>query len=112
MQDLWCETTSGITAFVGGMQKTTTAAGSEAKGLGKTNSNLRQGPNGDREATDIRKGWNRREKSGCRTKNDVDVYIRASRHALTVITESVDLSLVNQGWIGDKPCFMTVDAGA
>jgi hypothetical protein len=31
---------------------------------------------------------------------------------LTVITENIDPSLVTQGWVGDKPCFVTVDTGA
>jgi hypothetical protein len=31
---------------------------------------------------------------------------------LTVITEKADPSLVTQGWIGDKPCPVTVDTGA
>jgi hypothetical protein len=32
--------------------------------------------------------------------------------ALTVITENVDPSLVTQGWVGGKPCHVTVDTGA
>jgi hypothetical protein len=31
---------------------------------------------------------------------------------LTVITENADPSLVTQGWVGDKPCLVTVDTGA
>jgi hypothetical protein len=31
---------------------------------------------------------------------------------LTVITEKADPSLVTQGWVGDKPCLVTVDTGA
>jgi hypothetical protein len=31
----------------------------------------------------------------------------ASHHALTVITENADSSLVTQGWVGDKPCLVT-----
>jgi hypothetical protein len=31
---------------------------------------------------------------------------------LTVITEKADPSLVTQGWVGDKPCLVTVDARA
>jgi predicted aspartyl protease len=31
---------------------------------------------------------------------------------MTVITENTDRSLVTQGWIGDKPCLVTVDTGA
>jgi hypothetical protein len=30
---------------------------------------------------------------------------------LTVIMENTDPSLVTQGWVGDKPCLVTVDAG-
>jgi hypothetical protein len=29
---------------------------------------------------------------------------------LTVITEKAHPSLVTQGWVGDKPCIVTVDA--
>jgi hypothetical protein len=32
-------------------------------------------------------------------------------HALTVITENADPSLVTQGLVGDKPCLVTVDNG-
>jgi hypothetical protein len=38
--------------------------------------------------------------------------LSAQRHALTVISENIDPSLVTQGWIGDKPCLVTVDTGA
>jgi hypothetical protein len=31
---------------------------------------------------------------------------------LTVITENADPSLVTQGWVGEKPCLVTVDTGA
>jgi hypothetical protein len=31
---------------------------------------------------------------------------------LIVITEEADPSLVTQGWVGDKPCLVTVDTGA
>jgi hypothetical protein len=38
--------------------------------------------------------------------------LRPSHHALTVIMENADPSLVTQGWVGDKPCLGTVDTGA
>jgi hypothetical protein len=31
---------------------------------------------------------------------------------LTVIKENANPSLVTQGWVGDKPCLVTVDTGA
>jgi hypothetical protein len=31
------------------------------------------------------------------------------RHALTVVTENADPSLVTQGLVSDKPCLVTVD---
>jgi hypothetical protein len=31
---------------------------------------------------------------------------------MTAITENSDPSLVTQGWVGDKPCLVTVDTGA
>jgi hypothetical protein len=30
----------------------------------------------------------------------------------TVILEKINLSVVTQGWTGDRPCIITVDAGA
>jgi hypothetical protein len=33
-------------------------------------------------------------------------------HALTVNKEYTDPSLFTQGWVGDKPCRVTVDTGA
>jgi hypothetical protein len=38
--------------------------------------------------------------------------LRSPHHALTGITEKADPSLVTQGWVGDKPCLVTVDTGA
>lgn len=42
---------------------------------------------------------------------DVGTRARASppRHALTVVTENADPSLVTQGLVSDKPCLVTVD---
>jgi hypothetical protein len=37
--------------------------------------------------------------------------LRPPHHALTIITENVDPSLVTQGWVGDKPCLVTVGTG-
>jgi hypothetical protein len=56
---------------------------------------------------------NHREMSRGRWKRvDAGVYIKTPHHALTVITEKGDPSLVTQGWVGDKPCLMTMDTGA
>jgi hypothetical protein len=38
--------------------------------------------------------------------------VKPPRYALNVITEKAALSLVTQGWVGDKPCQVTVDTGA
>jgi hypothetical protein len=38
--------------------------------------------------------------------------VRPPNHSLTVIMENTDLSLVTQGWVGEKPCLVTVDTGA
>jgi hypothetical protein len=35
-----------------------------------------------------------------------------SHYALTGITSKADTGLVTQGWVGDKPCLVTVDTGA
>jgi hypothetical protein len=44
---------------------------------------------------------------------DTGVYIKSlPHHALTVITERTNPSLVTQGWVGNKPCLVTVDTGA
>jgi hypothetical protein len=37
---------------------------------------------------------------------------RSAHHALTVITERADCSLVTQGWFHDKSCLVTVETGA
>jgi hypothetical protein len=49
---------------------------------------------------------------GRRRRADAGVYIKAPHHALTAITENADTSLVNQSWVGDKPCLVTVGTGA
>jgi hypothetical protein len=38
--------------------------------------------------------------------------LKSIHHTLTVITENEDPSLVTQGWVGDKPCLVTVDTRA
>jgi hypothetical protein len=38
--------------------------------------------------------------------------LKTMRHAMTVITENADPGLVTQGWVGNKPCLVTVDTGA
>jgi hypothetical protein len=53
------------------------------------------------------------EMSGCRCKRaNASIHIKASHHVLTVIMARADPRLVTQGWVGDKPCFMTVGMGA
>jgi hypothetical protein len=38
--------------------------------------------------------------------------LRLPHHMLIVSTEKADPSLFTQGWVGDKPCLVTVDKGA
>ncbi|XP_033607223.1 uncharacterized protein LOC117282280, partial [Cryptotermes secundus] len=38
--------------------------------------------------------------------------LRPPHYALTDMTEKANTSLVTQGWVGDKPCQVTVDTGA
>jgi hypothetical protein len=38
--------------------------------------------------------------------------LKPTHHALKVITENTEPSLVTQGWVVDKPCLVTVDIGA
>jgi hypothetical protein len=38
--------------------------------------------------------------------------LRTPHHALTVIKEYTDPTLLTQGWVGDKPYLVTVDTGA
>jgi hypothetical protein len=38
--------------------------------------------------------------------------LRPHHHAVIVITVRADRSLVTQGWVADKPCFVTFDTGA
>jgi hypothetical protein len=40
------------------------------------------------------------------------ICIKAPHYALTDTTELPNTSLVTQGWVGDKPCQVTVDTGA
>jgi hypothetical protein len=51
----------------------------------------------------------RQTSGGRRRRANAGIYIKAPHHALTVITENADPSLATQGWIGDKPCLVTVD---
>jgi hypothetical protein len=43
---------------------------------------------------------------------DGGAYIKKLHHMSTVMTERADPSLVRQGWVGDKPCIVTMDTGA
>jgi hypothetical protein len=100
---------------MGGRQKTTTCTGNEMEDLREKHGNRQEGTNGDRQTTERQTGWmvNHREMSRCRRKGkDAGVYIKASHRTLTVITERADPSLVTQGWVCDKPCLVTIDAGA
>jgi hypothetical protein len=54
----------------------------------------------------------RETSEGRRKRVNAGVYIKAPHHALTVITENADPSLVTQGSVGDSPCLVTVDTGA
>jgi hypothetical protein len=49
--------------------------------------------------------------SGCwRKRGNAEVHVKAPiPRAVTM--ERVDPSLVTQGWVGDKPCLVTVDNG-
>jgi hypothetical protein len=80
----------------------------------ETRENRQENLNGD-QVTETRTGGvaNHREISeGQQRREDAGVYIKAPHQALTVITENADPSLVTQGWVGDKPCLVTVDTGA
>jgi hypothetical protein len=55
---------------------------------------------------------NCQEKIGCQWKRgDASEHIKAPNQALTAIMEGASPSLLIQGWVGDKPCLMTVDIG-
>jgi hypothetical protein len=55
---------------------------------------------------------NGRESSEDRRRGeDASTCSKAPRDALTVFTEKADPSLVTQGWVGDKPCLVTLDTG-
>jgi hypothetical protein len=45
-------------------------------------------------------------------KGNAGMNIKAAYHALSVITERPDPSLVSQGWVGDKLRLVTVDTEA
>jgi hypothetical protein len=46
-----------------------------------------------------------------RAAPDADIYSKASsRYALIVIMEKADSTLATQGWVGDKPYIVTIDA--
>jgi hypothetical protein len=47
-----------------------------------------------------------------RIRGDAGICIKPPHYALTGVTEQTDTSLVTQGWVGDKPCRVTVDTGA
>jgi hypothetical protein len=38
--------------------------------------------------------------------------LRSHRHTPTLLTERAEPSLVIKGWVGDKPCLVTIDTGA
>jgi hypothetical protein len=107
---------TSITVPVGVRQKTT-GTGNETKDLRETHESQQEGPNGDREeATEWRteRMANCREMSRCQWKRgNASIRIKAPHHhALTIIMERADPSLVTQGWIDDKPCLMTIDTRA
>jgi hypothetical protein len=83
--------------------------------LRATHGSRKESPNGDRITTEKRaEGMaNLRETSEGGGKGKTPAYtLRPPHHALTVITERADTSLVIQDWVGDKPCFVTMDTGA
>jgi hypothetical protein len=97
---------------MGGRQKTMTGRGNKTKNFRETNSNLQERPNGNRETTERQTGrmTNSRNMSRCQWKRgNAGVYIKDPHHALTVIMERADPSMVKQGWVGDRPCLVTVD---
>jgi hypothetical protein len=70
--------------------------------------------NGDQITTQKRIGTvtNCRETGeGQRKGANAGICIKPPHYALTDITEKTDTSLVTQGWVGDKPCRVTVDTG-
>jgi hypothetical protein len=80
-----------------------------------TNENHREDRNGDR--IKHRNKWERWPTVGKRTRaggeGRTPAYaLRPPHYALTDITRKHDTSLVTQGWVGDKPCRVTVDTGA
>jgi hypothetical protein len=74
--------------------------------------NCQEGLNGGQMAMKKQTGGvanNRETSKGQRRRANASVCIKAPHHTLIVITENTDLSLVTQGWVGDKPCLVTVD---
>jgi hypothetical protein len=50
---------------------------------------------------------------GLAKKGQMPAYtLRTPHHAFTIITENTNPSLVTQGWVGAKPCLVTVDTRA
>jgi hypothetical protein len=97
-----------------GKQKITSVRNEKANHQ-ETSSNHQKGQNGDQVTTEkqARRVANYQETGGLAEKRPMPVYtLRTPHHALTNITENTDPSLVTQGWVGDKPCLVTVDTGA
>jgi hypothetical protein len=63
--------------------------------------------NGDQITTQERTGT----VTNCRGRTPAYA-LKSPHYALIDITEKTDTSLVTQGWVGDKPCRVTVDTGA
>jgi hypothetical protein len=105
--------TSGITAPREGRHKMTDA-GNLNVGQAEKRRNREEGLNGEQLTT--KKKQERWQTVGKRARADGDrtsaYALKSIHHALTVITENADSSLVTQGCVGEKPYLMTVDTGA
>jgi hypothetical protein len=78
----------------------------EKIGNRETSENRQENLNDDQMTMKKRTGGvsNRRKTSkGRRRRADAGVCIKSPHHALTVITENANPSLVTQGWFADKP---------
>jgi hypothetical protein len=84
-------------------------------GQAETRGNHQEGRNGDQVTTKKRTGGvaNNREPARAGGEGRTLAYLlRPTHYALTAITENADPSLVAQGWVGEKPCLLTVDTDA
>jgi hypothetical protein len=107
------QATSGVTAPTEVRMKATTSTGNEMKDLRDTReqarwSEWRPGKT-ERQAGGGANHW---EMSGCQMeRGNAGMHIKASHHVLTVITERANPILVALGWVGERPCLVTIDTG-